>query len=243
MRYVASASKLVGHAGLLLALLGIPGRATAESSSVVEIFNPQFFPGRVYASVIAADTTATQYAIECGPAADEPYYSTVPPASIPSPGPYCDQYKSVTITAGPSTLAVWMGYPGYFTRSFDCQRLEASVMTCDFFLDGQNALETGHFPWNVNGTEYSEDIQPLTITAGLEKLLLASATTTSGAVGTSASATPASIIANSSGASPTYSAPATTLVAPNSAPVTLGGGIAAKLMLANIGLVAVLYFG
>ena len=90
---------------------------------------------------------------------------------------------------------------------------------CDFFLDGREAeamAATGRWPMDpINGTEFRSSLQPLTITAGLEKLAAATAAVTTRAT-SSASAGGVGATPSISHSAPT-SAPTTTTASPSSA--------------------------
>ncbi|KAJ9144082.1 hypothetical protein NKR23_g6207 [Pleurostoma richardsiae] len=100
-----------------IASLWWPSPALAQSTSTITIFTPEWwYDDDIYASVVAADSATTVYAIECAQGSW-------------TPDVYCGDYSSVTVTAGPSTFNVWEGYVGVFTRSFDCQKLGPSMAT------------------------------------------------------------------------------------------------------------------
>lgn len=73
------------------------------------------------------------------------------------------------------------------TRGFDCKLVGPASAKCDFFLNGTHALERGHFPYEVSGTEYSENLLSMYITAGFDKLSEVTATTTPGPASTAVS--------------------------------------------------------
>jgi hypothetical protein len=102
-----------------------------------------------------------------------------------------------------------------------------STAACDFILDGDNALQRGHFPWEVNGTEFREDLIPVTVTAGLEKLAQIPAATTAITTAASSLASEASITPVPSGSSPSLlvstTGPTTTSPAQNGTQVKSSG--------------------
>src|SRR5690349_6183112 len=92
-------TKSITGASLLL-LMASASALGQPTSSVVTVWCPEdFVPGlngyfQTFASVIAVDSTATTYSVDCG----------LGGSAVPDSG--CVDWPSVTMTAGPSTLKI-----------------------------------------------------------------------------------------------------------------------------------------
>lgn len=132
--------------------------ATAQSSNIESITTSLIFgPWDVNLSVVAVDSTATTY---------------VENNSDPSRTCNAEAYDRVTIINGPSTAGVTYIFtscdtlPAY-QYQVDCPLTEANTATCNIVYTDENSTSTTIV--TENSSELSP--QPVTITAGLEKLV------------------------------------------------------------------------
>ncbi|KAK3314348.1 hypothetical protein B0H66DRAFT_376657 [Apodospora peruviana] len=159
---------LLAAAVMLASATGIAASDDDASTSIATIWCPEDYGMgmyNTYASVIAADATATTYSLQC-----------VIRGSDPDPRDTgCSSWPSVTLTVGPSTVAIYASRTGSWddTRAVLCD-VGPSTAQCDFSLNGREAeaiAQTGRWPLdNINGTEFDWYSQAFTITGGLEKL-------------------------------------------------------------------------
>ncbi|CEJ93309.1 hypothetical protein VHEMI08905 [[Torrubiella] hemipterigena] len=115
-----------------------------------------------FASVIRANPTATEYAIECG-----------------GGNGMCAVYNTSmhVLTVGPSTM-VATAMDTYVTRGFDCKLHGTTAADCEFFVHGEAPYVSGTFPMPIPDKDeidprynaFSDYVVPMYITAGLEKL-------------------------------------------------------------------------
>ncbi|KAK1256313.1 hypothetical protein MKX07_008572 [Trichoderma sp. CBMAI-0711] len=183
-----------------LALLAFSSAVLAAQTTTVKLLLPFADPQPLVASVVAADSSATTYAVGCPPGTDSDE---------------CGFAESQTITQGPSTYAFTMAYSGdegSYTEIAHCKLSSAvDVASCSASVsqdDGNgNTMATASV-----GTVTFLDLQlPVTVTAGLDKLQAApgaTATDSSAPTGTGSSA--ASQTTAASGAAPTTLARQTT---------------------------------
>ncbi|KAH0496789.1 hypothetical protein TgHK011_004135 [Trichoderma gracile] len=183
-----------------LALLAFSSAVLAAQTTTVKLLLPFADPQPLVASVIAADSSATTYAVGCPPGTDSDD---------------CGFAESQTITQGPSTYAFTMAYSaddGAYTEIAHCKLSSAvDVASCSASVsqdDGNgNTMATASV-----GTVTFLDLQlPVTVTAGLDKLQAApGATATDASAPTGTGSSVASQTTAASGAAPTTLARQTT---------------------------------
>ncbi|KAM7190215.1 hypothetical protein V8F20_009837 [Naviculisporaceae sp. PSN 640] len=176
-RSTAIASILIS---LGLSISGSTAQKTDASYVTTTIWVPENYYGpghrywQTYASVIAADATATTYQLNCAlDQSDEPESMRYPIESYTG----CSAWESVTFTMGASTAEIVASNGGEFhmTRGVACKvDAPAAHAQCDFILDGRGAeamAETGRWPMDpITASEFALYSQAVTITAGVEKI-------------------------------------------------------------------------
>ncbi|KAL1851088.1 hypothetical protein Daus18300_012635 [Diaporthe australafricana] len=166
--------------------------------------------GNFEGSVISAAPGATTYFVNCAPGTD---------------GIDCGLKSGMTLVNGPSSFALHVTEADAFTQDIDC-KVTTEDADCTFTVAGPEANNPGYGVGAIVGL--TDSLTPVTITAGLDKILAAgtatgaTSTTTSGTaesaasapfrpsgIGASASATATSASGSASSSSTTTSGAAT----------------------------------
>lgn len=146
--------------------------SVAQSTSVTSLFLYGYEGENIVASVLSVGPEATSYFVNCAPGTD---------------GSDCGFGPGVTFVNGPSTFAAHVTESGAFTMDTEC-KVTSEVADCVQTLAGPEANDPGITSGVVN--DFTSSLLPVTITAGLDKILAGDSATASGSSATSATAEP-----------------------------------------------------
>ncbi|KAK0704253.1 hypothetical protein B0T21DRAFT_387836 [Apiosordaria backusii] len=158
---MVSVSSLLITAGLS-AIMASAQDVGAATTSVTSLFLPGFDKQTIWASVITAQPTAATYSLACPPDADSND---------------CGLGTGLTIVQGPKTFSIDIAGDSV-TQRYGCD-LVGSEARCA----GSVISPAGTALFDNVAPNYTVDIQAVTITAGLEKLDVETATVTTSGTG------------------------------------------------------------